>query len=647
MKKFLLFGLACAFTFTGMAQNIKSFKNSAEDRTERRTDYSFKKTDSQFHPIAVNMKSTDGAEEIVRVEMGKSANIYSVLTSYQRCMAYDEPSNAILGTFRGDPATYPAALGSGTIMSFKSADAGMNWDWQITVNPDPDVHALRYPSGVIFNPDASSNHEDAYVVAAGPSHTAGTWDYTFYGAGQLNNSNFSDYYYTWESENDWARSSMTVVPGAVYNHGQDYTSVGNFGLDQTMKHYIGTTDDPVDGFEWEYTDVTPDWVVDEAEGNSVALYTNNAAWSRDGSIGYMWIVGVTENSVDYGGYQPAVYYTEDAGDSWDEIELDAEDHPTLVEFLPPWQDAGGNDGTVKPTMGISQTGSRNFPGVVDYEGRLHLFAPTFGSSTESPLDPESGYWTVGDIQGGHIFDFVLDPDGLIDIYFVDSIMAAEAPADAFGDVGWGARLQASKSLDEKVVFAVWTDDANSDDGTNINPDIKGWGMDTETGVMAEPVNFTQDDLYAGFYFFPYVAELSPKVDGFYHIPVSTSLTPAEFGAGDPLAAVTHNYVYGIGFSEETFIGFEEGPTAVSSIEVSQNQPNPFTGTTTIEISSKEVAPVMIEVSNIMGQTIYTMNAGTINGTKRVELNASDLESGVYFYTVTIGNESVSKKMIVE
>ncbi len=64
--------------------------------------------------------------------IGKSANIYSVLESYQRCLYYDDASNAILGTFRADPATYPAALSSGSIMSFYSSDMGVNWDFQIT-----------------------------------------------------------------------------------------------------------------------------------------------------------------------------------------------------------------------------------------------------------------------------------------------------------------------------------------------------------------------------------------------------------------------------------------------------------------------------------------------------------------------------------
>jgi hypothetical protein len=56
---------------------------------------------------------------------------------------------------------------------------------------------------------------------------------------------------------------------------------------------------------------------------------------------------------------------------------------------------------------------------------------------------------------------------------------------------------------------------------------------------------------------------------------------------------------------------------------------------------------MVEVSNIMGQTIYVVNGGTVNGTKEIILNSNDMEAGVYFYTVTVGNESITKKMIVK
>ncbi|OYT17410.1 MAG: hypothetical protein B7C24_02925, partial [Bacteroidetes bacterium 4572_77] len=84
-----------------------------------------------------------------------------------------------------------------------------------------------------------------------------------------------------------------------------------------------------------------------------------------------------------------------------------------------------------------------------------------------------------------------------------------------------------------------------------------------------------------------------------------------------------------------------------SISVSQNIPNPFTGTTTIEVSTETAATVLVEVSNIMGQSIYTINAGTVNGTSKIDLPANNLEAGIYFYTVRVGNESITKKMMVE
>jgi hypothetical protein len=34
------------------------------------------------------------------------------------------------------------------------------------------------------------------------------------------------------------------------------------------------------------------------------------------------------------------------------------------------------------------------------------------------------------------------------------------------------------------------------------------------------------------------------------------------------------------------------------------------------------------------------------GTHTIQLNASDLTSGVYYYTITAGNSQITKKMIV-
>ena len=109
--------------------------------------------------------------------------------------------------------------------------------------------------------------------------------------------------------------------------------------------------------------------------------------------------------------------------------------------------------------------------------------------------------------------------------------------------------------------------------------------------------------------------------------------------------VTFSFIIGIEFPK--LVGIDELSTTKSNITVAQNNPNPFNGTTTINVTTETAAPVMVEVSNIMGQTIYTVNAGNVNGTQEITLNSNNMEAGVYFYTVTVGNESITKKMVVK
>ncbi len=642
MKKLLLFSLAIGLTFGSFAQKkvAKSNDELKKNLTEERTDFSLNKHTSEFTPNNVELKNGNAAM-FDRIPLGMSGNVYSVLTSYQRSMAYDAASGTYLGTFRADPASYDGAHTSGTMMAHFSSDGGVSWDHIITLNPEAGSEwALRYPSGVIFNPEASSNADDVYSVQAGPSHDNGTWDKTFHAVSQSTGDNQSNFYYIWESENDWARSSMTTVGDAVYNFGQDYESIASMGLNQTMKQHVGTTDDATDGFDWEYNDVLPDWESND-DGSSSALYTTWSAWSKDGSIGYMWMVGVTDDSREYGDYQPAVFYTEDGGDSWDDIEVNLEDNEVLAEYLPYAEDAGGNPTVLHP---VFLTGDRTYPGVVDYNGDLHLVSNVFGASKADPLDPENGYWIVGDNAGGHIFDFVINVDGVQNVVFIDSLTSVETDATAFGDVGWDHRIQVSKSVDETKIFVVWAEDRDAE--TVISPDIYTWAYDAEAGyVFGEAFNATEDDLYAGYYFFHYVAEYTPLIGDFYEIPISTSISPEEFNIGDPLLPVTHTFIKGIGYLTD---GVEEGLVSQEgSISVSQNMPNPFNGSTKISVSTQTAADVTVEVSNIMGQTIYTLNAGTINGTQEIVLPAENLEAGIYFYTVRVGNESISKKMMVE
>jgi hypothetical protein len=82
--------------------------------------------------------------------------------------------------------------------------------------------------------------------------------------------------------------------------------------------------------------------------------------------------------------------------------------------------------------------------------------------------------------------------------------------------------------------------------------------------------------------------------------------------------------------------------------VSQNYPNPVKGLTYFNVNLDKTAPVTVEVSNVMGQKIMSMDKGFVNaGSKVFSIDGNQLTSGVYFYTVKINGESYTHKMIVE
>lgn len=84
------------------------------------------------------------------------------------------------------------------------------------------------------------------------------------------------------------------------------------------------------------------------------------------------------------------------------------------------------------------------------------------------------------------------------------------------------------------------------------------------------------------------------------------------------------------------------------IFVSQNFPNPVTGTTTFNVNLDKAANVSVEVSNLVGQKLMIMDKGVVSaGAQKFTIDCSSLTSGVYFYTVKQGDKSVTKKMIVQ
>ncbi|MDY0151520.1 MAG: choice-of-anchor J domain-containing protein [Candidatus Cloacimonas sp.] len=100
------------------------------------------------------------------------------------------------------------------------------------------------------------------------------------------------------------------------------------------------------------------------------------------------------------------------------------------------------------------------------------------------------------------------------------------------------------------------------------------------------------------------------------------------------------------------VGIEDGLAPVAVTELKGNYPNPFNPETTIRYSMKDNSPVNIEIYNLKGQKVKTL----VNETKAagdysvvwkgLDDNNRAVSSGVYFFKMSAGKYSSTKKMIM-
>jgi hypothetical protein len=105
-------------------------------------------------------------------------------------------------------------------------------------------------------------------------------------------------------------------------------------------------------------------------------------------------------------------------------------------------------------------------------------------------------------------------------------------------------------------------------------------------------------------------------------------------------------------NDDDFVGYttdvddvDELPTEYS---ISQNYPNPFNPSTSIEYSLPEAGDVTLQIYNLLGQKVRTIfdNVSQSAGTHKVVFDASELPSGIYFYSFKTNDFLQVKKMIL-
>lgn len=96
-------------------------------------------------------------------------------------------------------------------------------------------------------------------------------------------------------------------------------------------------------------------------------------------------------------------------------------------------------------------------------------------------------------------------------------------------------------------------------------------------------------------------------------------------------------------SEESMPARKDEP----EVRLEQNYPNPFNPTTMISFYLPEASQVKLKVYDVTGREVASLIDGMRSaGHNEAILNASKLQSGIYFYKLSVGNFAETKKMII-
>ena len=93
----------------------------------------------------------------------------------------------------------------------------------------------------------------------------------------------------------------------------------------------------------------------------------------------------------------------------------------------------------------------------------------------------------------------------------------------------------------------------------------------------------------------------------------------------------------------TDVGDEQQIPTEFSLE--QNYPNPFNPSTSIQYQVSSISQINLKVFDVLGNEVATLvNEEKPEGIYEVEFNASNLSSGIYFYKLSTGSFTETKKM---
>jgi hypothetical protein len=133
--------------------------------------------------------------------------------------------------------------------------------------------------------------------------------------------------------------------------------------------------------------------------------------------------------------------------------------------------------------------------------------------------------------------------------------------------------------------------------------------------------------------------IAPIVDQKVHLVFQEDFTPGT-GSGE------ENLIDYLDFPIDFFVG-TGGTKPAPDFGVSQNFPNPASGTAAFYVNLPKAGNVIVGICNLQGQVLRQQDLGRLGqGNHQITLDLSGLAEGVYFYSVNVDGMAVSKKLMI-
>jgi len=337
-----------------------------------------------------------------------------------------------------------------------------------------------------------------------------------------------------------------------------------------------------------------------------------------------------------------LYKSTDNGNNWTKTIIDSFPDPAF-DFIRAIDTTDSNDGSVSVTL--------------DKNGNAHCFwafgrmirteGTAVGSYSYFPGQNEILYWKEGtSLDSIIVVGQSPDTDN-------NSRLDLGTSWNAAGTRYFGnsiATMPHSMSVDNSIymIFSGMTEGDVDANGKNYRDVYLRYSTDLGTTWSTKTLNLTE---FLGFNQEQVYASISPTSDENIHVTFSQNTIIGSYD--DPDNTDAGNSKYSIMHLSVPIANILAGNVGVINTKnelfnVVSNYPNPFKGTTNIEVNFTQSSNAIVKVVNVMGQEVYSQNFYKIAaGLSNLEINLGNVAAGVYFYSVEANGFKTTGKMIAE